>query len=445
VAEYPWTTDYAQNIATPAVWQDHVVVTAGYNHQSICLLKISLRGAQKIWEQPHYSKICSPVIHDGHIYWVYRYAMCLDLNTGRTVWRAGGRFGDAGSCIVSADQRLILWANRGDLVLAETAQRSPNAYRELARVDGLFRRDVWPHVVLADGRLYGKDRDGNMKCFPLNPSSGTDTAPLARADPVTPPDMGPDTHDSSSSGIDPVPDTDEESQGLPASSLRTWPGSMPGLVMAWQRTYGPQRIVSTVDDSYKKWRLETRGNARFVGRGQAQLAGGAVLVQGVNDTLCTACKRSGQLSIEAVILPAKVGQTGPARIISFSQDPYHRNVTLGQDDDTLVLRLRTPQTGENGTNPEVRLFPVQAGKPVHVIVSYRDGQLVAYRNGQRVQTSSRVRGDLSNWTPQHLLMGDEYQGSRAWHGQIERVAIHSRFIDQVEARQRFAVTRAKRQ
>jgi hypothetical protein len=94
--------------------------------------------------------------------------------------------------------------------------------------------------------------------------------------------------------------------------------------------------------------------------------------------------------------------------------------------------------------PETRLFPVEAGKPVHVIVSYRDGQLVAYRDGQRVQTSNRVRGDLSNWTPQYLLLGDEYRDSRTWHGMIERVAIHSRFIDQPEARRRFALIRTSK-
>ena len=66
-----------------------------------------------------------------------------------------------------ADDRLIVWANRGDLILTETARRSPDKYRQLAAKTGLFRTDAWPHVVLAGGLLYCKDRDGNLICLRL--------------------------------------------------------------------------------------------------------------------------------------------------------------------------------------------------------------------------------------------------------------------------------------
>ena len=29
------------------------------------------------------------------------------------------------------------------------------------------KHPVWPHVALAEGRLYVKDRAGNMKCYAL--------------------------------------------------------------------------------------------------------------------------------------------------------------------------------------------------------------------------------------------------------------------------------------
>ncbi len=433
VAEYPWATEYAQNIATPAVWRNFVLITSGYNHHSICQLEITLRGASKVWEQEQCSQVCSPVIHNEHVYWVYKRPMCLDLETGRTVWTGNNDCASAGSCLVTADSRLLYLAKRGELVLAETADRSPRQYRELARVGGLFRTDVWPHVVLSNGRILCKDRDGNVKCFQIGGSAATTPPTLAHIQP----------HRGMTDVSRPTPRR-KTTPSVDASDLKSWPGNTPGLVIAWRRDYGPSKIVSTVADSSDRWSLKTRGDARFVGRGQVELAGGAVLVEGANETLLAACKQSGELSIEAVLLASKGRQTGPARIISFSSDPYLRNFTLGQEADELVLRLRTPRTGDNGMNPETKLFGMPAGTPVHVIVSYRDGELTAYRDGQRVKSSSAVRGDLSNWTPQHLLFGDEYQDSRFWHGLIERVAIHSRFISDDEARVRFELIRAKK-
>jgi hypothetical protein len=49
----------------------------------------------------------------------------------------------------------------------ETAARSPKEYKELAVRDRIFGTHAWPHVTLAGGRLYCRDRDGNLVCFAL--------------------------------------------------------------------------------------------------------------------------------------------------------------------------------------------------------------------------------------------------------------------------------------
>lgn len=169
-AKYGWVTDYANSIATPAVYRNYVLITSGYNHRKICNVKITLRGAVKVWERPHLSKVCSPVIHNGRIYWAWTKLRCLDFATGRQLWE-GGDFGNPGSCIVTGDGRLIAWGRRGRLVLAETADRSPGRYTELARKDDVFSAYVWPHVVLSAGRLYCKDCRGNIKCFEVRASA----------------------------------------------------------------------------------------------------------------------------------------------------------------------------------------------------------------------------------------------------------------------------------
>lgn len=167
VAEFPWETDFANSIATPAVQGSSVVITSEYNQYSICRIDVSLGGARQVWKQPFASGVCSPVIHKGHIYWAWRGVYCLDFKTGKPLWR-GGIFGDTASCIATRDDRLIVWADRGELFLVETAQRSPKKYTELAKRSPVFRSDVWPHIVMANGRLFCKDRNGNLQCFNIS-------------------------------------------------------------------------------------------------------------------------------------------------------------------------------------------------------------------------------------------------------------------------------------
>ena len=166
VATIPWTTDFGNNIPTPAVHGQSLVVTTAYNHMEVARYDVRLGGARQVWKQPFASGVCSPIIHENRIYWAWKGVHCLDFATGERLWH-GGRVGTPGSCILTADKRLIIWANRGDLLLAETSSRSPRAYRELARVPGLARGDAWPHVVLANRRLFLKDRYGRLLCLSL--------------------------------------------------------------------------------------------------------------------------------------------------------------------------------------------------------------------------------------------------------------------------------------
>lgn len=165
VAQYPWETDFSNSIAAPAVEGSRVFITSDYNKFAICRLDISLDGAKRVWQKELSSKICTPVVHEGHLYWVWRQVHCLSTEDGQEKWSSPPRFGDAGSCIITGDEKLIVWAKRGELVLAETVEDSPNKYQELAARSGLFRTDVWPHVALARRSVYLKDRKGNLACY----------------------------------------------------------------------------------------------------------------------------------------------------------------------------------------------------------------------------------------------------------------------------------------
>jgi hypothetical protein len=63
-----------------------------------------------------------------------------------------------------------------------------------------------------------------------------------------------------------------------------------------------------------------------------------------------------ELSLVARIRSRGPDARGPARILSFSLDPYRRNFTLGQRGNDIVFRVRTPRTGANGVMPEIEGF-----------------------------------------------------------------------------------------
>src|SRR5262245_9448289 len=164
VATYPWVTDFANNIASPAVRDNFVLITAAYNQNAICKLKVTLAGIEKVWQKPYPSKVCTPVIHGNHIYYAWQKVRCLNWETGEQLWE-GGSFSDPGSCIMTADDRLVVYGGNGKLALVESAQRSPKSYTELAVKDRLFKSQAWPHVVIAGGRVYCRDREGNLACL----------------------------------------------------------------------------------------------------------------------------------------------------------------------------------------------------------------------------------------------------------------------------------------
>jgi len=169
LATYPWQTDYANNLVTPSVVGNQVILSSAYNLKKMVLIEVTARGIHRRWESGHYTGVCSPVVYDGRIYTAYRKLRCLELSSGELVWE-GGAFSADGSCLVTADGRLVVFGN-GQLALVNTALHSPKAYQVLARRAGLCRKsDAWPHVVLAAGRVYCKDRLGNVSCFVLDSS-----------------------------------------------------------------------------------------------------------------------------------------------------------------------------------------------------------------------------------------------------------------------------------
>ena len=152
-----------------------------------------------------------------------------------------------------------------------------------------------------------------------------------------------------------------------------------------------------------------------------------------------AVRRSGEITVEAWITPAKLNQEGPARIVTVSQNSTQRNFTLGQEDDTYDFRFRTTDTSDNGLpstrspRDSVTLRPTQV-----VVTRNRDGLVRFYLDGQ-LRATKQVKGSTQNWQRNyHLTLGNERNGDRAWLGWYRMLAIYSRSLlpEEIEARYR---------
>jgi hypothetical protein len=91
---------------------------------------------------------------------------------------------------------------------------------------------------------------------------------------------------------------------------------------------------------------------------------------------------SSQFTLVATVQTTSTDQSGPARIVSLSQNTSLRNFTLAQDGTDLVLRVRSPLTGQNGTWPEFRARGVfSTTEPQRLAIAYTGQEIRLAVNG----------------------------------------------------------------
>jgi VanZ family protein len=128
------------------------------------------------------------------------------------------------------------------------------------------------------------------------------------------------------------------------------------------------------------------GMPRFLARSLI-LDDGSWLATGMSvGSLAARINSKKEFTLAITVATLDLTQTGPARIVTVSQDPFNRNLTLGQAGTGLALRWRSPVTGKNGTAPEVQ-FP-------GVFDSYEPQRLVITCDGKtaRAYTTRRNAG-----------------------------------------------------
>jgi len=162
--EYPWKTRYDVNAADPVIRGDEVFISSGYNH-GCSLLRMTLQGATRVWEnrkmRNHFN---SCVLWKGYIYGFDESTFkCLDWATGTEKWAKNGL--GKGSLMLSADGRLIILSEKGQLV---SAPADPGGFRPLGQMQ-VLRGKCWTVPVLCNGMIYARNYKGDLVAVDVTP------------------------------------------------------------------------------------------------------------------------------------------------------------------------------------------------------------------------------------------------------------------------------------
>lgn len=87
-------------------------------------------------------------------------------------------------------------------------------------------------------------------------------------------------------------------------------------------------------------------------------------------------QETSEFTIGVTVATSDVDQGGPARIASISDGTMTRNLTLGQEDGDLVIRMRTPLMGPHGSSPALVVPDVFVDESTHDLLVRYDGSTI---------------------------------------------------------------------
>jgi outer membrane protein assembly factor BamB len=167
---YPWEAPGGHNIATPIAFGDYVFLSSAYG-KGCGLIEISAGeggalGASSVYEHNRMRNyFASSVRYKDHLYGFDNSTLtCMEVRTGKVVWREGGHRGLKKGSLTIANGQLIVLGEYGRLALAEA---TPEGYVEKSWCQ-VSPNKCWTVPVLAGGRLYVRD-EGRLVCLALRP------------------------------------------------------------------------------------------------------------------------------------------------------------------------------------------------------------------------------------------------------------------------------------
>jgi outer membrane protein assembly factor BamB len=160
----PWKTMYDESIPDAIIAGDKLFMSSGLG-TGAALFQIQADKLVPIWNNKEMQNwLSTSILWQDHVYGVDtrdRSLKCLDFQTGTVKWAHEGL--GVGSVIL-AGGRLIALSDEGKLMIA---QASPAGYTELAAAQ-ILEGKCWTAPVLANGRIYARNADGELVCVDVS-------------------------------------------------------------------------------------------------------------------------------------------------------------------------------------------------------------------------------------------------------------------------------------
>ncbi len=229
-------------------------------------------------------------------------------------------------------------------------------------------------------------------------------------------------------------------KGFSSSKIAGLPVSKTGESFVWLNDKADNRIINSKGEFIRSCRLIPQGLAYIGQNGRIVCKGGYFYSPEQTDLeiIPKLAASQNQFSVELEFLPYKEKQSGPARILTFSNGASLRNFTIGQEGNHLIMRLRTTVVGDNGVSnahPDAILGTIEANRPYHLTVSFQPGILIWTLNGKLGQID--WPGNITNWENMFLQVGDEHDADRKWMGEVRNIRLYAYALSAKEQKKHY--------
>ena len=167
LAKVRWKTEYDVNATLPLYISGHVFVCSGYGKGG-GMFRLNENKLDLIYETK--DTVCqfqSPIESGGNAYMVIgdnstkAKLACMSLENGSIKWTQP-LSGNRGN-IITADGKLIVVSERGEVVLCDASEKGFNEYGRFQALGGR----CWAPPSFADSKLYIRNNSGRLVCYDL--------------------------------------------------------------------------------------------------------------------------------------------------------------------------------------------------------------------------------------------------------------------------------------
>lgn len=160
----PFENDVKVNAADPVIVGNEVFASSGYNFGCV-KIKVTGGNVENLWQNKNMRNHMNCSMYwKGYLYGFDETALtCLDFKDGSIKWteRSLGK----GALMMSADGRMIIISDKGELAIANA---DPEKFDLISRAQILPKAKCWTTPILANGKIYARNANGDMVCVDVS-------------------------------------------------------------------------------------------------------------------------------------------------------------------------------------------------------------------------------------------------------------------------------------